>query len=79
MIVLINMMREARAREKCLTDCIDSLMAHQIELMNNQTALNREMKKMNATNQDLFVRLKEQQDMIELFRKERFASKESEE
>lgn len=60
---------EAWGREKRLTDRIDSLMAHQIELMDNQTALNREMKKLNATNQDLLIRLKEQQDMIELFRK----------
>ena len=66
---------EARAREKRLTDRIDSLMAHQIELMDNQAALNREMKKLNATNHDLLIRLKEQQDMIELFRKEKFASK----
>lgn len=66
---------EARTHEEHLNQCIDDLMAQQIKLMDSLSDLNSEIMLMNAKNKELIVKLEEQQDMIELFRKEKFASK----
>lgn len=56
------------AHEEHLNRCIDDLMVQQLKLMDNLTDLNREIKQLNAQNNELLAKLKEQQDLSERLR-----------